>query len=81
MPPKTKAQSTGRMLHPLGTEIYTTAEVAQALKISVRQILRAIERGQLEARKSGKQYLITQEAVRQYWESLPLATRKQGGST
>lgn len=32
MPPKTKAQTAGMVTHPLVTEIYTTAEVAQALQ-------------------------------------------------
>jgi excisionase family DNA binding protein len=59
--------------HPLGTEVYSTDQVAQALNLSVRHILRAIQRGELEARKTGKQYLISQDAVRTYWESLPLA--------
>jgi excisionase family DNA binding protein len=65
------------MTHPLGTEIYTTADVAQALKLSVRFVLNAIERGDIEARKAGKQYLITREAVQQFWESLPKATHEK----
>jgi hypothetical protein len=32
MPPKTKAQTAGMVTHPLGTEIDTMAEVAQARK-------------------------------------------------
>jgi excisionase family DNA binding protein len=71
MPPKPKAQTQGIVTHPLDTEIYTTADVAQALKVSVRLVLNAIERGDLEARKAGKQYLITREAVRKFWEGLP----------
>jgi excisionase family DNA binding protein len=59
---------------PLTHPIYTTAQVAAALKLSVKTILRAIERGQLEARKAGKLYLISQDAVQRFWESLPLAT-------
>ena len=76
MPPKPKA--TPLTSHPLGTEIYTTEEVAAALKLSVRHILRAIHRGHLEARKTGKHYLITRDAVRKYWESLPLAAHDEG---
>jgi len=64
--------------HPLGTEIYTTEQVAAALKLSVRHILRAIKNGQLEARKTGKQFLITREAVQQYWERLPRAVQEKG---
>jgi excisionase family DNA binding protein len=75
MPPKKKVRPE-RFPHPLGTEVYSTAQVAQALNLSVRHILRAIQRGELEARKTGKQYLITQAAVRRYWESLPLAAKK-----
>jgi excisionase family DNA binding protein len=64
--------------HPLGTAVYSTDQVAQALNLSVRHILRAIQKGELEARKTGKQYLITQDAVRKYWEGLPLATPPRG---
>jgi excisionase family DNA binding protein len=74
MPPKKKARPE-MVSHPLGTEIYGTEQVAQALNLSVRTILRAIEKGQLEAKKTGKQYLITREAVRKYWESLPAAAK------
>lgn len=77
MPPKNKAQTQGVVTHPLGTEIYTTADVAQALKLSVRFVLNAIERGNLEARKAGKQYLITREAVWKFWESLPTAKKAE----
>jgi excisionase family DNA binding protein len=77
MPPKNKAQTQGMVTHPLGTEIYTTADVAQALKVSVRYVLKAIEQGELEARKAGKSFLITREAVRQFWESLPTAQKRK----
>jgi len=77
MPPKPKAQTQGILTHPLDTEIYTTADVAQALKLSVRFVLNAIERGDLEARKAGKQYLITREAVRKFWEGLPKACKSE----
>ena len=59
---------------PLAQPIYTTAQVAAALRLSTKTILRAIESGQLEARKAGKLYLIAQDAVQRFWESLPLAT-------
>jgi excisionase family DNA binding protein len=77
MPPKLKAQTQGMVTHPLGTEIYTTEQVAQALNLSVRTILRAIEKGELEARKAHKQYLITREAVQKFWESLPHASQQK----
>jgi excisionase family DNA binding protein len=76
MPPKQKAQTRPEMVtHPLGTEIYRTEQVAQALGLSVRYILNAIRKGQLEARKAGKAYLISREAVRQFYESLPVSTQ------
>jgi excisionase family DNA binding protein len=59
---------------PLPHPVYTTAQVAAALQLSSKTILRAIEKGQLEARKTGKLYLISQDAVQRFWESLPLAT-------
>jgi excisionase family DNA binding protein len=76
MPPKRKVRPE-HIPHPLGTEVYSTDQVAQALNLSVRHILRAIQSGQLEAKKTGKQYLITQEAVRKYWESLPSAAERR----
>jgi excisionase family DNA binding protein len=76
MPPKRKTQTRPEMVtHPLGTEIYSTEQVAQALGLSVRYILNAIRKGRLDARKAGKAYLITREAVREFWESLPAATK------
>jgi excisionase family DNA binding protein len=78
MPPKRKAQTRAEMVtHPLGTEIYSTEQVAQALGLSVRYILNAIRKGELKARKAGKAYLITREDVRHFWESLPEATKNQ----
>jgi excisionase family DNA binding protein len=76
MPPKRKVRPE-HIPHPLGTEVYSTDQVAQALNLSVRHILRAIQSGQLEAKKTGKQYLITQDAVRKYWESLPSAAERR----
>src|SRR5262245_57290785 len=72
MPPKRKPLSPPTV-SPIG-DVYTTEEVAGMLKLSVRTILRAIAHRQLEARKAGRAYLITREAVRQYWESLPRTT-------
>jgi excisionase family DNA binding protein len=67
------APAAGERPHPLGTELYTTAQVAQALHLSVRTILRAIKSGKLAARRTGKQFLITRDAVQAYWDGLPLA--------
>jgi excisionase family DNA binding protein len=71
MPSQKRAQPPKQIPHPLGTEIYTTAQVAQALHLSVRTILRAIKSGKLPARRTGKHFLITRDAVRAYWEGLP----------
>jgi excisionase family DNA binding protein len=76
MPPKKKVRPE-IVAHPLGTEVYTTEQVAESLNLSVRHILRLIEAGKLEAKKTGKQYLITREAVRKYWESLPSGVRRK----
>jgi excisionase family DNA binding protein len=59
--------------HPLDTEVYLIQEVAEALKLSVKTIRRAIHKRELEARRTGKQYLITKEAVQRYWNKLPYA--------
>jgi excisionase family DNA binding protein len=71
--PPRKKERPEMVPHPLDTQIYTTDQVAKALSVSVRTILRAIELGKLDAKKQGKQFLITREAVRKYWESLPSA--------
>jgi excisionase family DNA binding protein len=57
--------------HPLGTEIYSVKQVAESLGLSTKTIYEAIEAGRLKAKRTGKQFLITREAVREYWESLP----------
>ena len=73
MLPQQKASPLSQRPHPLGTEIYTTAQVAQALYLSVRTMRRAIKSGKLIARRTGKQFLITRDAVQAYWEGMPLA--------
>jgi len=62
--------------HPLGTEIYSPMQVADSLGLSYKTILRTIKNGQLKAKKTGKNFLITREAVRDFWESLPEAEKK-----
>jgi len=59
--------------HPLGTEIYSAKQVAESFGLSYVTILRAIKSGQLKAKKTGKNFLITREAVRDFWENLPEA--------
>ena len=59
--------------HPLGTEIYSAGQVAESLRLSYKTILRAIKSGQLKAKKTGKNFLITREAVRDFWDNLPEA--------
>ena len=76
MPPRTKRKNPRLEdpISPIGQPVYTTDQVAGALNLSVRTILRAINKGELEARRTGKNYLITRDAVQRYWESLPRAT-------
>ena len=61
--------------HPLGTEIYTVEQVAAALNLSSKYIYKAIRDGKLDARKTGKQFLMTREDVRKFWESLPSTSK------
>jgi len=63
--------------HPLGTEIYSVRQVAESLGLSTKTIYEAIDAGRLKAKKTGKQFLITREAVREYWDSLPEAAGKR----
>jgi excisionase family DNA binding protein len=63
--------------HPLGTEIYSVRQVAESLGLSTKTIYEAIEAGKLQAKKTGKQFLITREAVREYWDSLPAARKEK----
>ena len=77
MPPKRKSEtSAGVRTHVLGEEVFTTDQVAHDLNISVRTVLNAIHSGKLQARKAGKQFLMTRAAVRAYYEGLPLADGK-----
>ena len=78
MPAKPKSEtSAGVRVHALGEEVFTTDQVAHDLNLSVKTIYRAIQNGELQARKTGKQFLITRSAVRAYYEGLPLAARKK----
>jgi excisionase family DNA binding protein len=63
--------------HPLGTEIYSVKQVAEALGLSTKTIYEAIEAGKLQAKKTGKQFLITREAVREYFDRLPSGKKQQ----
>jgi excisionase family DNA binding protein len=74
MPPKKKARPEF-VTHPLGTEIYTVEQVAAALSLSPKYIYKAIRDGKLEARKTGKQFLMMREDVRKFWESLPSTSK------
>ena len=71
---KKKSETTNPRTHVLGTEVYTTEQVAADLQLSQKTVLRAIKSGKLRARKSGRQFLMTKEDVRAFFESLPLAT-------
>ena len=63
--------------HPLGTEIYSVKQVAESLGLSTKTIYEAIETGKLQAKKTGKQFLITREAVREYFDRLPSGKKQQ----
>jgi excisionase family DNA binding protein len=73
----TKRREVQMITHPLGTEIYSVKQVAASLGLSTKTIYEAIEAGKLQAKKTGKQFLITREAVREYFESLPSARKQQ----
>ena len=78
MPPKRKSETSGTVrTHVLGEEVFTTEQIAHDLHISVRTVLRAIHDGKLQARRVGKQYLITRPAVRAYYEGLPVTEGKE----
>ena len=64
-------RKTPMVTHPLGTEIYQPQQVADALGLSYKTILRAIKSGKLKAKKTGKQFLITREAVRDFYDGIP----------
>ena len=49
-------------------EIYTAKEAAEVLKISYRKVLDLIKKGELEAKKVGKAYRITDNQIRNYLE-------------
>jgi len=76
MPPKKRTEPR-LVTHPLGTEIYSVKQVAESLGLSTDTIYAAIKDGTLQAKKTGKNFLITREAVREYFESLPSGKRKQ----
>ncbi len=56
------------------TDQFTTEEIAQDLRRGPRTILRLIKDGKLEARKQGRDWLISREAVQKYMNSLPTST-------
>ncbi len=58
------------LVNPIG-ELYTTEEAAQMLRISTRTILRAIEAGQIKAKRVGRGYRITKDALAAYWQGAP----------
>ena len=62
MPSKKKARPE-TVPHSLGSLVQDAEWVAVALDPGVRYILQAIKAGRLEAKKTGRQDLVTQEAV------------------
>ncbi|MFN2363167.1 MAG: helix-turn-helix domain-containing protein [Halarsenatibacteraceae bacterium] len=49
-------------------EVYTAKEVADILKISYRKVLDLIKKGELEAKRVGKAYRITDNQIKKYLE-------------
>ncbi len=58
--------------------VYTTATLARELELTERQIRAAIHRGELDATKRGRTYLLTREAV-EAWAA-PDVGRPRGGA-
>ena len=66
---------------PTSVQRFTTVkQVADRLGLSTKTIYEAIEAGKLQAKKTGKQFLITREAVREYLESLPSGKKRKVNS-
>ena len=49
-------------------EVYTTKELAEKLKINIVTARKLIRNGEIEAKKVGKGYRITENQLRQYLE-------------
>lgn len=47
-------------------EVFTIEEVAKILKVSEETVRRLISNGELEARRVGRQYRITREAINKF---------------
>jgi len=67
---KEQATTEDQSKSPVGP-IYTTAEAARMLRRSVRTILRHIEKGNIKAKKDGKDWLIPGSEVQRFWDKLP----------
>jgi putative molybdopterin biosynthesis protein len=48
------------------TTMYTVEEIAKMLKVSTETIRKLIARGEIKAKRIGKQYRVTQEALDEY---------------
>ncbi len=53
--------------------VYTRREAAEACRVGVEVIDKAIHSGQLKAKKIGRRYIIQIEAVREWLDSRPAA--------
>ena len=49
-------------------EVYTAKEVAKMLKVNIRTVYNEIERGNLKAKKFGRQYRIKKKDLEAYME-------------
>jgi excisionase family DNA binding protein len=61
--------------HPLGTEMYAVQHVAESLGLRTEAIYAAIETGKPKATKTGTQFLMTREAVRESVDRVPEGRR------
>lgn len=65
-----------RTLLGAGPSVYTPTTLARELGITPRAVRAAIERGDLQARRSGRGYVIGAEAVA-VWASSPKGARRR----
>jgi excisionase family DNA binding protein len=57
------------VVSPLG-QVFTSAQVAQMLQISLATVQRAIRAGKLKAHRVGRVYRLNEADMRAWWETL-----------
>jgi excisionase family DNA binding protein len=57
------------LVSPLG-QVFTSAQVAQMLQISLATVQRAIRAGKLKAHRVGRVYRVNEADMRVWWETL-----------